>query len=38
MAFQGVGELNLLLNIIDHEHHPAEADNKDLSEISFGSA
>ncbi len=38
MAFQGVGEFNLLLNIIDHEHDPTEADNKDLSEISIGSA
>lgn len=35
MAFQGIGEFNLLLNIIDYEHDPAEADNKDLSEIAF---
>ena len=35
MAFQGVGEFNLLLNIIDHEHDSAKADNKDLSEIVF---
>ena len=35
MAFQGIGEFNLLLNIIDHEHDPAEADMKDLSEIAF---
>lgn len=38
MAFQGVGDFNLLLNIIDCEHDPAEADNKDLSEIAFGLA
>jgi dTDP-4-dehydrorhamnose 3,5-epimerase len=35
MAFQGVGKFNLLLNIIDHEHDPAEADNKDLSAIAY---
>lgn len=35
MAFQGIGEFNLLLNIIDNEHDPAEADIKDLSEIAF---
>lgn len=35
MAFQGVGDFNLLLNIIDREHDPAESDNKDLSEIAY---
>lgn len=36
VAFQGVGEpLNLLLNIADEEHDPAEADNIDLHDINF---
>lgn len=35
MAFQGIGEFNLLLNIIAAEHDPAEADNKDLADIAY---
>lgn len=36
MAFQGCSEShNLLLNIIDEEHDSKEADNVDLSTISF---
>ena len=36
VAFQGKGsELNLLLNIADEEHDPAEAENIDLNEIPF---
>ena len=36
MAFQGKGSgENLLLNIIDEEHEPGEADNVDLAAIPF---
>lgn len=35
MAFQGVGEFNLLMNIINSEHDPDESDNRDLSEIKY---
>jgi dTDP-4-dehydrorhamnose 3,5-epimerase len=36
MAFQGRGkELNLLLNIIDEEHDPAEADNVPLETFAY---
>lgn len=36
MAFQGRGAgLNLLLNIIDEEHEPTEAENIDLEAIPF---
>lgn len=36
MAFQGRGEgLNMLLNVIDEEHDPAEAENIDLEAIPF---
>ena len=35
MAFQGVGEFNLLMNIINAEHDPYESDNKDLSEFNY---
>lgn len=35
MAFQGIGEFNLLMNIINHEHDPVEANNKELFEISY---
>lgn len=35
MAFQGIGEFNLLLDIINQEHDTTEADKKDLSEIVY---
>lgn len=35
MAFQGIGEFNLLMNIINSEHDPDESYNKDLSEINY---
>lgn len=39
MAFQGEGEdLNLLLNIIDEEHDPAEADNVPIETFSYFSS
>lgn len=37
MAFRGVGPgMNLLLNIIDEEHDPAESDDAELSAFPFG--
>jgi len=35
MAFQGVGEYNMLLNLASIEHDPTEALNKDLSEVNY---
>jgi dTDP-4-dehydrorhamnose 3,5-epimerase len=35
MAFQGVGEYNMLLNLANIEHNPNEAINIDLSEINY---
>ena len=35
MAFQGIGEFNLLMNIINSEHDPDESNNKELSEINY---
>lgn len=35
MAFQGVGEYNMLLNLASIEHNPNEATTKDLSEIDY---
>ena len=35
MAFQGVGEYNMLLNLASIEHNPNEAINIDLSEIKY---
>lgn len=35
MAFQGVGEYNMLLNLASIEHNPNEAINIDLSEINY---
>jgi len=35
MAFQGVGEYNMLLNLASIEHDPTEALNIDLSEINY---
>ena len=35
MAFQGVGEYNMLLNLASVEHNPNEAINIDLSEINY---
>lgn len=36
VAFQGKGEsLNLLLNIANEEHDPAEADNIDINDIPY---
>jgi dTDP-4-dehydrorhamnose 3,5-epimerase len=35
IAFQGMGEFNLLLNIIAAEHDPDEADNKDIADIPY---
>lgn len=35
MAFQGIGEFNLLMNIINSEHDPDESNNKNLSEINY---
>ena len=35
MAFRGLGEHNMLLNIASIEHNPAEALTKDLSEIDY---
>ncbi len=35
MAFRGVGENNILLNIASMEHDPTEAINIDLSEINY---
>lgn len=37
MAFKGIGEFNLLMNIINNEHDPNESDNKDLSELNYPS-
>jgi dTDP-4-dehydrorhamnose 3,5-epimerase len=36
MAFQGIGEHNLLLNIADREHHPNEVERKQsLDELTY---
>ena len=35
MAFQGVGEYNMLLNLASIEHDPTEAISVDLSEIDY---
>lgn len=35
MAFQGVGEYNMLLNLASIEHNPNEAITIDLSEINY---
>ncbi len=35
VAFQGLCDFNLLLNIADEEHDPAEADNLELDKIPF---
>jgi hypothetical protein len=35
MAFQGIGEFNLLMNIINGEHDPNESESKDLSEFNY---
>ena len=35
VAFQGVGDFNLLMNIISMEHDPSESDNIDLLEIDY---
>ena len=35
MAFQGIGEYNMLLNLASIEHNPNEAINIDLSEINY---
>ena len=35
MAFRGLGEYNMLLNIVDMEHDPDEAVSKKLKEINY---
>jgi len=35
MAFRGVGEYNMLLNLASIEHDPNEADTKELGEIVY---
>lgn len=35
MAFRGVGEYNMLLNLASVEHNPSEAVNKELSDIPY---
>jgi dTDP-4-dehydrorhamnose 3,5-epimerase len=35
VAFQGIGDVNLLLNIASIEHEHLEAENKNLAEIKF---
>lgn len=35
MAFRGVGEYNMLLNLASIEHDPSEAVNKELSDITY---
>ena len=35
MAFRGVGEYNMLLNLASIEHDPSEAVNIDISEIKY---
>ena len=35
LAFKGLGEDNLVLNIADIRHNPIEADNRDLEDISY---
>lgn len=35
MAFRGVGEYNMLLNLASVEHDPSEAVNKELSDIPY---
>jgi dTDP-4-dehydrorhamnose 3,5-epimerase len=35
MAFRGVGEYNMLLNLASIEHNPSEAVNKELSDIPY---
>ena len=36
MAFQGVGEYNMLLNLASIEHNPNEAKNIDMDKIVYG--
>ena len=35
VAFKGLGELNMLLNIASIEHDPLEASNLELDDISY---
>jgi len=35
VAFRGVGEYNLVINIADLEHNPDEAENISLEEIQY---
>ena len=35
MAFRGMGEYNMLLNLASIEHNPSEAVNVDLKEIKY---
>ncbi len=35
VAFQGIAEINMLMNIIPEAHDPLESDNLDLSKISY---
>lgn len=35
VAFRGVGDYNLVINIADLEHNPDEAENIDLKEIKY---
>jgi dTDP-4-dehydrorhamnose 3,5-epimerase len=35
MAFRGIGEYNVLLNLANIEHDPNEAVNIDLNEINY---
>ncbi len=35
VAFRGLGEINIVLNLASIEHDPNEADNLELSEISY---
>jgi len=36
VAFQGLGEFNLIINIANIEHNPDEAINRDLKEFEYG--
>ena len=36
VAFRGIGEYNLVINIADLEHNPDEAENINLEEIKYG--
>jgi dTDP-4-dehydrorhamnose 3,5-epimerase len=35
MAFKGIGEFNILLNLANIEHEPSEAINIDINEIKY---